>query len=217
MDTFFKTIQDFKCEFRNEDTQINGKTFENYVKDCFIQYGYQETFKTDKNVHSFLQEVRVDMEKTTFQNTYSFVDGKYIIQQPYGSQCPPDIMLLHVLVDKISVQCIEVKTGKKYATWNNTYPKKDWVYIFSGVKGITFFKGHRWISMDQIEILETYKKLRKQMTLNFNDKLKGSHLKLVDYFKFEHSSTVDYYDSEQLIREMEVIEFMDKYNNGISE
>lgn len=217
MDSLFKTIQEFKSELRNEDTQLNGKMFENYVKESFIQFGYKELSKNDKNVYSFLQNIRNDMEETTYQNIYSFVDGKYIIQQPFGSQCPPDIMLFYVTSLTIKVQCIEVKTGKKYATWNNTYPKKGWIYIFSGMKGITWFKGRHWITTEQIGILETYKNLRKQMTLEFNDKLKGSHLKLVDYFKFEHASSVDYYDSEQTLREIEVVEFMNNYDIGLSD
>jgi len=109
MDSLFKTIQEFKSELRNEDTQLNGKMFENYVKESFIQFGYKELSKNDKNVYSFLQNIRNDMEETTYQNIYSFVDGKYIIQQPFGSQCPPDIMLFYVTSLTIKVQCIEVK------------------------------------------------------------------------------------------------------------
>lgn len=180
----------------DENTQVNGKTFENYVKDEFVNIGYIDKTSDRKTIYKrMLTDIRDNYDECLYiQNTYELKEEKILIQQPYGSQYPPDIILIDITKTSIRYQPIEVKSGKKAATWNNTYPKYDWIYIFSGDQGVTYFRGRCMIDTGVRDLFEEYKQLRKEMTNKYNEKLRKLNCdwKLIDYFKFEHTGGVDY-------------------------
>lgn len=180
----------------DENTQVNGKTFENYVKDEFVNIGYVDKTSDRKTIYKkMLTDIRDNYDICLYiHNIYDLQEEKILIQQPYGSQYPPDIILIDITETSIRYQPIEVKTGKKAATWNNTYPKHDWIYIFSGDQGVTYFTGRCMISTEVCDLFEEYKQLRKEMTSKYNEKLRKLKCdwKLIDYFKFEHMGGVDY-------------------------
>ncbi len=194
---FIESFKKFKIEATDkENTQNNGKMFENFVKDKFISIGYTDVSSKKKNIYKNLIDdiKKVYNSNMTIPNTRSYKCEKILIQQPNGSQKTPDLLLVDISKDVIQFQPIEVKTGKNSATWNNTYPKQDWIYIFSGNNGVTYFLGSSLITDDVVKIFEEYKEIRKKLAAEYNERLHALKCswKLVDYFKFEHTSGVNY-------------------------
>lgn len=185
----------------DENTQVNGKTFENYVKDEFVNIGYVDKTSDRKTVYKkMLTDIRDNYDECLYiQNVYDLQEEKILIQQPYGSQYPPDIILIDITETSIRYQPIEVKTGKKAATWNNTYPKQDWIYIFSGDQGVTYFKGDCLIDTEVRDLFEEYKQMRKELRNRYNEKIRklNRDWKLIDYFKFEHTGGVNYKQNDK--------------------
>ena len=181
---------------RDENTQKNGKMFEEHVKSGLVSLGYNDASNLKKTTYkNMLSEIKkCYTTSVSIINTKEIEQGKLLFQQPYGSQCPPDFLLVDVLKDTINFQPIEVKTGKKMATWNNNYPKDDWIYIFCGEEGVTYFLGKNMIKPKEKEIIEEYKMARKELNKIYNKKLEdeNSITKLVEYYKFEHRSNVNY-------------------------
>lgn len=182
----------------DENTQTNGKIFENYVKNQFISIGYKE-FVMDKKKDALFRSMLLDIKRvfkkmTQIKNRYNLSPQKVLVQQPYGSQQPPDMLLMNITATTIYFQPIEVKTGKKVATWNNTYPSQNWIYVFKGAEEVTYFKGETMLTARVQEFFEEYKAKRAQLLKEYNEKLESIQAgwKLIDYFKFEHSSKIDY-------------------------
>lgn len=199
-----ESLKEFRPNGKNdEETQKNGKKFENYVRDRLIKIGYSkfEIDEEDKVFKQMLADIRANFKNTNrIRNDYRDMQAKKIlIQQPWGSQKTPDLLLLDITREWIHIQPIEVKSGKKSATWNNTYPVKHWIYIFNGTKGVTYFKGENLITQKVTELFEEYKTKRIELTKQYNEMLEkiGEAWKLVDYFKFEHTSGVDYRGDEE--------------------
>jgi hypothetical protein len=186
---------------RDEQTQKNGKMFEQFVKNKLLAFGYSDvTGSTEPLYEKILAVIKKNyITQKSIPNSYNMELKKILFHQPYGSQAPPDFLLVDILKDTIHFQPVEVKSGKKAATWNNNYPKDDWIYIFSGNDGVTYFLGKNIITQDVKNIFEEYKKVRKELTASYNTRLKemGANWKLVDYFKFEHTGKVHYTKDEQ--------------------
>lgn len=214
---FIENFKEFRQGVSNtENTQNNGKVFENFVKDKFVSIGYTDMTSEKKGRYkNLIDTIKKNYDECLqIQNTNNYKCEKMLIQQPNGSQKPPDLLLIEITTDMIQFQPIEVKTGKDNATWNNTYPKNDWIYIFSGRNGVTYFSGKSLISNDIVKIFDEYKELRKKLTTDYNQKLKDlkSNWKLVDYFKFEHTSGVNYKKDDMCVqREKDVDDVLLKF------
>jgi hypothetical protein len=213
-----ESLKEFKNDTTDkENTQSNGKMFEDFVKTKCVSIGYVDVSSEKKKdpYKNLLQEIKqVYTECLSIPNISNYTCEKILIQQPNGSQKTPDLLLIEITKDSIQFQPIEVKTGKDYATWNNSYPKNDWIYIFSGKEGITYFLGKSLITENVIKLFEEYKELRKKLKNEFNQKLKDIECKwqLIDYFKFEHTSGVNYKRDEQCkTREKDVDDILLKF------
>jgi len=216
---FLEGFKEFVCPAGDgENTQKNGKVFEDFVKKRLISLGYNDVPSEEKDKYKkVLTNIRKNyINHRSISNDDNTESEKLLIQQPYGSQAPPDILLIDITPDQIYFQPIEIKTGKKVATWNNNYPKDDWIYIFSGKEGVTYFRGKSLISEEEKQILEEHKMARKKLNEEHNKQLRAinARWKLVDYFKFEHSAGVDYMkDGECSKRETEVSDILSCFAN----
>ena len=216
---FLEGFKQFVCPAGDgENTQKNGKVFEDFVKKKLISLGYNDVPSEGKDKYKkVLTNIRKNyINHRSISNDDNTESEKLLIQQPYGSQAPPDILLIDITPDQIYFQPIEIKTGKKVATWNNNYPKDDWIYIFSGKEGVTYFRGKSLISEEEKQILEEHKMARKKLNEEHNKQLRAMNArwKLVDYFKFEHSAGVDYMkDGECSKRETEVSDILSCFAN----
>jgi len=216
---FLEGFKEFVCPAGDgENTQKNGKVFEDFVKKRLISLGYNDVPSEEKDKYKkVLTNIRKNyINHRSISNDDNTESEKILIQQPYGSQAPPDILLIDITPDQIYFQPIEIKTGKKVATWNNNYPKDDWIYIFSGKEGVTYFRGKSLISEEEKQILEEHKMARKKLNEEHNKQLRAinARWKLVDYFKFEHSAGVDYMkDGECSKRETEVSDILSCFAN----
>jgi len=195
---------------RDENTQKNGKMFEEHVKTALLSFGYTNVSNFRKTLYKDMVDEIGDCCETTLiiPNDTRMHPRKLLFQQPYGSQKPPDFLLVDVRQDTIHFQPVEVKTGKKAATWNNNYPKNNWVYIFYGYKGVTYFLGENLINEQLKKLFEEYKSKRKELANQFNSLLKEmkESWMVVDYFKFEHRGCVDYKAHEKCCeRENDVV------------
>jgi hypothetical protein len=192
-----ESFKNFKSKNKNdENTQANGKAFEEYIKERFVAFGYRDVSTLKRTIYKdLLASIRkCYYTENEIENVAKLTPRRILFQQPYGSQSPPDFFLVDIMESKIHFQPVEVKTGKKAATWNNNYPKNGWIYIFSGAAGVTYFMGKNLIASAVKELFDEYKMLRKAMTAEYNKKLAdmaaGWHL--IDYFKFEHTSAINY-------------------------
>ena len=86
-------------------------------------------------------------------------DGFYYIEQPNGSQKFPDFRLYNITVDSIFSIDLELKSGKGTILWNDGFPKKDSIYLFTDTKKniSKLFTG----CIVSNEIHEKYKERRK--------------------------------------------------------
>lgn len=214
---FIKSLKEFKTDSKNdENTQKNSKEFENYVKNKVVSIlGFREVNKKNKLYKQMLDNIRDKIKMDgCIKNIYHNVPvEKIIVFQPYGSQAPPDMILMDITKDFVYFQPLEAKNGKKAATWNNNYPVNHWIYIFSGKNGVTYFHGKNMVTNEEKELFEQYKIAKKAVTEEFNKKLVNmkSTWTLVNYFKFEHTSEVDYKKDEDVCsqRENDVKDLLD--------
>lgn len=210
IDMLMESLRNFHNKTgRDENTQRNGKMFEEHVKTALLSIGYSNVSNFSKILYkNLLADIKKCYTTTlNIPNTKGMQPRRLLFQQPYGSQSPPDFLLVDILTDTIHFQPVEVKTGKKAATWNNNYPKDEWIYIFYGEKGVTYFRGKKLIHEQVKELFDEYKRQRQELTIQFNKRLEEMKetWKLIDYFKFEHTGKVDYHrDDSRHDRERDV-------------
>ena len=117
--------------------------------EVFLESGYTLLSKEDfpgkmnkRNGLHFIKknvkEERFVMDVTDCPILFSELehDKLYIIVQPFGSQSPPDVLLVRLVKstkeekDTLYVFPLEVKQGKGVPTWNNNPPKSGFGYVF---------------------------------------------------------------------------------------
>jgi len=220
--TFIDDIKRYRntSHEKSENTQKVSKLFEDHVKNVFINLGFKELIKDSKTIgllHQVKSQITSGSDVATFASVDNQLKGTYILQQPRGSQKPPDLLLLDIQDDVTKFQCVEVKYGATgRGTYNNTHPKKNWVYIFTdGLHDATLFIGADVIHEKRVQEFKEYKSFKKLVTTVFNKDHVHLHVvekeririnlhkyidticdscntddcsdwMLVDYFKFEH-------------------------------
>ena len=90
------------------------------------------------------------------QKHRKFPNGKYIIHQIRGSQAHPDIILLNIDNNDISILPIECKSGKGKIMWNDNVPYSDYYfYLFTDIKSkktVIFPGGHPTVMPESVKI-----------------------------------------------------------------
>jgi len=207
-------VKEYQHERNTFETQRNGHQFEEYIQHACLARGVPLICKPfPADVKTVLTSLRPQL--TTRTDTYAavtdtvaiFGPGKFaLIVQPYGPQNIPDFLFVFQDKQKTVIQPIEVKTGKRRPTWNNHWPKRNFIYIFAcgQTHTTTYFLGQDDIADDERAIFQEYEEARKQLTRETNAKL--TKFKIVDYFKFENSA--NYIDDEMPTRETNVMTYL---------
>ncbi len=90
------------------------------------------------------------------QKHRKFPNGKYIIHQIRGSQAHPDIILLNIDNNDISILPIECKSGKGKIMWNDNVPYSDYYfYLFTDIKSkktVIFPGGYPTVMPESVKI-----------------------------------------------------------------
>lgn len=122
---------------QKSQTQLSSGICEKFVVNALIDEGYTETDLRKNLDASMFKSIKAGIlksEKFVFDlkgNVKNMEDDRlYICHQPFGSQSPPDILLLQKIANSLYVFPIEVKQGDRNPTWNNNPPKANFGYIF---------------------------------------------------------------------------------------
>lgn len=96
----------------------------------------------------------------------------YYINQPNGSQRPPDFIVVDNN-ESVELECKSKKTGYK-PMWNSSYPNRTNLYIFTTQKDnrTLIIPGNKITTPKLETLLEKYKKATKQLEITFNKEIK---------------------------------------------
>lgn len=98
----------------------------------------------------------------------------YYINQPNGSQRPPDFIVVdNTTNESVELECKSKKTGYK-PMWNSSYPNRTNLYIFTTQKDnrTLIIPGNKITTPKLETLLEKYKKETKQLEITFNKEIK---------------------------------------------
>lgn len=98
----------------------------------------------------------------------------YYMNQPNGSQRPPDFIVVDSATNEsIELECKSKKTGYK-PMWNSSYPNRTNLYIFTTQKDnrTLIIPGNKITTPKLETLLEKYKKATKQLEITFNKEIK---------------------------------------------
>ena len=132
-----------------KETQTTSSVCEDFVMDAVIGSGFTllESLPEDAKVSKrtgkqFLRQQIIEeqliIDISFVSNLFeTFEPGvKYAVQQPFGPNFYPDILLIEKVVDTINdvdmlyLFALEVKQGKTCPIWNNNPPKAGFGYVF---------------------------------------------------------------------------------------
>lgn len=107
----------------------------------FSKLSLKKTAKGKTQEASFDQSVMVEkilvsngfckLEKETYRKTLEIKEGLFFVSQPNGSQRFPDYLLFKTTKTSIIELEFELKKGHGKIMWNDGFPKKDSLYLFS--------------------------------------------------------------------------------------
>lgn len=146
----------------------NGKTQQN-------SSSQQGCFEKIIKRHGFNELKKCDELTSIKSGVYCHLNpGKYYIDQPRGSQRSPDYLLIHVS-DKGYSKIIEFecKIGCDGIMWNDGFPEKTRIYMFSCTKfnKTSLYDGADLINKDALEVYQKFIKMRNEMNLLLRTKL----------------------------------------------
>jgi len=106
------------------------------------------------------------------KNNISENEKCYYINQPNGSQRPPDFIVVDNN-ESVELECKSKKTGYK-PMWNSSYPNRTNLYIFTTQKDnrTLIIHGNKITTPKLETLLEKYKKATKQLEITFNKEIK---------------------------------------------
>ena len=108
--------------------------------------------------------------------------GLYFVEQPNGTQKFPDFTLISKLDEKETKLDLELKVGSKKIMWNDGFPKREAVYLFSCTKYIDskLYTGNIIEESDYQQYEDLCKLLKK---INLEKKVK-THSNPFSIFRF---------------------------------
>jgi hypothetical protein len=125
--------------------------------------------KFESSINKILTKYCTKINKTDMSN-YNFIkDIIYYVSQPYGSQKPPDFILLFKDYKPLKIEC-KSSTNSLKATWNCSLPEKDIIYLFYSKKinKTLIFNGGEIIKEDLKNKFEELHKKISILTKEFN-------------------------------------------------
>ena len=178
--TIFQQIFDNKLDIKNiANTGLKNseQSFENQVKKILIDNNFQEIEKED--LRKQFSKVLTKQQKTKKPIHFGHVDfdndltGNYFIKNPFGTQAPPDFILLHHNCNPVYLEC---KSGVK-PVWNCSLPNDHTVYLYNSSnknnKSTTYiFLSRHVITPENKQLME---EIHQQVKNLVAEKLKNSN------------------------------------------
>ncbi len=157
LQSLFTDLKTNKSLYLNADT---GKDFEERISTKLSKMGFGRIRKIDVDNNKFAQlkvEVLTKNSSHDLQNPFADTFREHYIEQPYGKQNYPDIIVLdQSKLISIEVKFSAAKQGKP--VWNSGLPRPNGIYIFGSLErdDITFFRGCDVLSIAEIEGLQDF-------------------------------------------------------------
>jgi DNA (cytosine-5)-methyltransferase 1 len=154
---FVSELFNISCASRERNTQLSSKSHHESFIDILKKNGFYELNIDTKKIREILKSTNKRINRP---------DGLYYIEEPFGSQNSPDFILLNIYHNKINeLLKFELKTGNKKIMWNDGYPRKDTIYLYTDNK---LFKsiacaGDYLINDDTQKVLDKYLRLIKKI------------------------------------------------------
>lgn len=173
--TIFQQIFDNKLASKNianTGLKNSDQSFENQVKKILTDNNFQEIEQED--VRKQFSKVLTKQQKTKKPIHFGHVDfnndlnGNYFIKNPFGTQAPPDFILLHHNCNPVYLEC---KSGVK-PVWNCSLPNEHTVYLYnssnksnkSGNNSTTYiFLSRHVITAENKQLMEEIHQLVKNL------------------------------------------------------
>jgi hypothetical protein len=177
-------------------TQLSADFCENFIASAFSRnFQEHDNLPHHAKIKLMLQEQTLIAPKNDF--TGFDTSKKYMFIQPFGTQMPPDILLVYFDDSNMYLCPIEVKQGLTAPTWNNNPPKANFAYFFirRRDKNIYFHTGKN-IRGENILRDDAVKKFHttvcKSLERNVYD---DDHTRIISYKKIEskHFPKENYY------------------------
>jgi len=155
-------IENKESVIPNSLVSIKDLTWKKPTKKILIEIAKKKNLKTkgltNEELKNLINKNGGNNGKTILleQKHRKFPNGKYIIHQIRGSQDHPDIVLLNVDDNYISILPIECKSGKGKIMWNDNVPYSDYYfYLFTDIKSketVIFPGGHPTVMPESVKI-----------------------------------------------------------------
>lgn len=185
---FVSEIFNISCISQEKKTQSSSKLHHKTFIDILTKNGFSELLIDKKKIREIIDSTNKIINKS---------NGLYYIEEPYGSQQPPDFILFNIYNNTIKEFLkFELKTGNKNIMWNDGYPKEDTIYLYTDnklCKSIVYV-GDYLLNDDTKKVLDKYLILIKDMNENVKLELSNcsenaSGFKI--YFRKANSQNID--------------------------
>jgi DNA (cytosine-5)-methyltransferase 1 len=155
---FVKSLFNISCDKNGNNTQMTSKLHHKTFINILHTYEFSELNITTKKIREILK----------LNSTIKKPNGRYYIEEPFGSQNAPDFLLLNIYDGTIKTLKFELKTGRKKIMWNDGYPKKDTIYLYTDNKlcKSVLYVGKYLLNADTQKVLNKYLKLIKDMNIS---------------------------------------------------
>lgn len=162
---FVSSLFNISCDTHKENTQISSQNHHKLFIDVLNKNGFSNMSIEKEIIRSILKSRNKRIGKP---------DGIYYIEEPFGSQQYPDFILLNIHDRTIKqLQKFELKTGNKKIKWNDGYPRKDGMYLYTDNKlhkSVILTRDHLF-NDDAEEVLNKYLNLIKAMNTDIKMEL----------------------------------------------
>lgn len=169
-------------------TQKTSKLHHKLFIDTLIKHGFIIFNKDYENVKKILKEgIHID-------HYIDIISGLYIIEELYGSQKSPDIIIINVRNNKIlRILQFELKSGNKKIMWNDGYPNKNTICVYSDTKlnKTILFSNDSLMCIKTRIILEEYLTKIKEMNTEIKQRLHNNPDNFNIYIRKANSQVIN--------------------------
>lgn len=170
MDSIHDLFLDLRTNKQEYLKAASGRDFENLFVSKLDEVGY-ESYNSNDLTSSASQRIKSSIEDDDGEITNPTSLDFHYIEQPFGSQQYPDILLFNELY----VSCIELKFSKKGSVkplWNSGLPRAYGLYIFASRgknrNDVTFFRGCDIVTNKERELLKGFFDDEIDRSVDFN-------------------------------------------------
>jgi len=182
---FVSSLFNIRCVAHEQKTQFTSEL-------------HHQTFKnilSDNNINKLIID-KIEFRKIMKSEIRNIndTDGIYYVEEPYGTQNPPDFLLCIIHNKKIQkTLSFELKTGRKKIMWNDGHPRKNTIYLYTDNKlcKSLVLLGDNLINDDTRKILDKYLNLIKKMNIEIKSDMSNCSDNFNIYVRKANSQTID--------------------------